>query len=214
MTAVTERPVVRTHRSPEQAVAAAPRRRVSPERVAAGLRELLRDPDRGPVLVLATLWPNHWATLTTRTDPDRHAQARELLDGHDIRVPDAFSETELKALAERWSDAVADRELALMKDPATREDARRLEGSGVGKAAMDAVRAKAAEIAQVEQDLLKDRSAASAAAVSAAASARSPSASRAAGAGSRPSDSRSRACSRACGVTIRRADPPTARSSS
>ncbi|WP_159572150.1 ABC transporter permease [Curtobacterium sp. 18060] len=37
MTAVTERPVVRTHRSPEQAVAAAPRRRVSPERVAAGL---------------------------------------------------------------------------------------------------------------------------------------------------------------------------------
>ncbi|MBF4605897.1 PhnE/PtxC family ABC transporter permease [Curtobacterium sp. VKM Ac-2884] len=37
MTAVTERPVVRTHRSPEQAVAAAPRRRVSPERVAACL---------------------------------------------------------------------------------------------------------------------------------------------------------------------------------
>ena len=74
------------------------------ERVAAGLRELLRDPDRGPVLVLATLWPNHWATLTTRTDPDRHAQARELLDGHDIRVPDAFSETELKALAEHSAE--------------------------------------------------------------------------------------------------------------
>jgi hypothetical protein len=30
------------------------------ERVAAGLRELLRDPDRGPVLVLATLWPQFW----------------------------------------------------------------------------------------------------------------------------------------------------------
>src|SRR4051812_14080940 len=74
---------------------------------------------------------------------------------------------ELKALTERWSGAVADRELSLMTDPATREDARRLEGSGVGKATMDAVRAKAAEIAQVEQDLLKDRSAASAAAVSA-----------------------------------------------
>ena len=56
------------------------------------------------VLVLATLWPNHWATLTTRTDPDRHAQARELLDGHDIRVPDAFSETELKALAEHSAE--------------------------------------------------------------------------------------------------------------
>ena len=28
------------------------------ERVAAGLRELLRDPARAPVLVLATLWPD------------------------------------------------------------------------------------------------------------------------------------------------------------
>jgi hypothetical protein len=71
------------------------------ERVAAGLRELLRDPERGPVLVLATLWPNHWDTLTTRTDPDNHAQARELLDGHDIRVPDAFTGSDLKALTEQ-----------------------------------------------------------------------------------------------------------------
>ena len=31
------------------------------ERVAAGLRELLRDRARGPVLVLATLWPEFWA---------------------------------------------------------------------------------------------------------------------------------------------------------
>ena len=36
------------------------------ERVAAGLRELLRDRDRGPVLVLATLWPELWAPLTAR----------------------------------------------------------------------------------------------------------------------------------------------------
>lgn len=35
------------------------------ERVAAGLRELLRDPARGPVLVLGTIWPEYWATLTT-----------------------------------------------------------------------------------------------------------------------------------------------------
>ena len=34
------------------------------ERVAAGLRELLRDPARGPVLVLATLWPEFWDSLT------------------------------------------------------------------------------------------------------------------------------------------------------
>ena len=33
------------------------------ERVAAGLRELLRDPARAPVLVLATLWPEFWARL-------------------------------------------------------------------------------------------------------------------------------------------------------
>ena len=62
------------------------------ERVAAGLRELLRDPGRAPVLVLATLWP---AVLG---HPDRppgggrpHAQARDLLAGHDIAVPAAFT---------------------------------------------------------------------------------------------------------------------------
>ncbi|MCJ2059428.1 CHASE3 domain-containing protein [Methylobacterium sp. J-048] len=71
----------------------------------------------------------------------------------------------VKALAERWSTEVADRELALMKDRATQDEARRLEGSGAGKATMDAVRAKATEIAQVERDLLKDRSAASATAI-------------------------------------------------
>jgi hypothetical protein len=41
------------------------------ERVAAGLRELLRDPRRGPVLVLATLWPDHWDTLTTLCRSER-----------------------------------------------------------------------------------------------------------------------------------------------
>ena len=68
------------------------------EQVAAGLRNLLREPQRGPVLVLATLWPNHWDTLTTRTEPDLHAHARELLDGHKIKVPDAFSSAGLTAL--------------------------------------------------------------------------------------------------------------------
>jgi hypothetical protein len=36
------------------------------ERIAAGLRTLLDDPPRGPVLVLATLWPQHWDDLTFR----------------------------------------------------------------------------------------------------------------------------------------------------
>ncbi|AJT69663.2 hypothetical protein T261_8066 [Streptomyces lydicus] len=69
------------------------------EQVAAGLRDLLRDPARGPVLVLATLWPEHWESLTTRTDVDRHAHARELLlRGRRIDVPDEFTDTDLAAL--------------------------------------------------------------------------------------------------------------------
>jgi hypothetical protein len=62
------------------------------EQVASGLRELLRDPDRAPVLVLAALWPQHWDTLTRpAAGEDSHAQARELLDGRDITVPAAFT---------------------------------------------------------------------------------------------------------------------------
>ena len=76
------------------------------ERVAAGLRELLRDPGRAPVLVLATLWPGFWDTLTARPagGEDRHAQARELLAGHDITVPAAFTPAQMSQLA-RAADA-------------------------------------------------------------------------------------------------------------
>ena len=71
------------------------------ERVAAGLRELLRDPGRAPVLVLATLWPQFWDTLTVRPDggDDRHAQARDLLAGHDIAVPAALTPSQVRQLA-------------------------------------------------------------------------------------------------------------------
>lgn len=55
------------------------------------------------MLVLATLWPKYWDTLTTRTEPDRHAQARELLGGHRIRVPDAFTGAALGALTQAAS---------------------------------------------------------------------------------------------------------------
>src|SRR5262249_26696212 len=84
------------------------------ERVAAGLRELLRDRARGPVLVLATLWPEFWAELTARPpgDADPHAQARELLDGCGIQVPNAFTPVELRKLEEtadpRLAQAAAD----------------------------------------------------------------------------------------------------------
>ncbi|RKT20053.1 tetratricopeptide repeat protein [Streptomyces sp. 1114.5] len=64
------------------------------ERVAAGLRELLRDPDRSPVLILGTVWPEYLATLATPPTPDQddpHAQARALLlSSTVILVPEAF----------------------------------------------------------------------------------------------------------------------------
>jgi uncharacterized protein YidB (DUF937 family) len=70
------------------------------ERVAAGLRTLLRDRARDPVLVLGTLWPVYWDSLTARTpgSEDTHAQARELLVGRDITVPDAFTAAQLRQL--------------------------------------------------------------------------------------------------------------------
>jgi hypothetical protein len=76
------------------------------ERVAAGLRELLRDRARAPVLVLATLWPQFWDALTARPagGADPYAQARELLAGHDITVPGAFSAAQLQQLS-RVEDA-------------------------------------------------------------------------------------------------------------
>lgn len=76
------------------------------ERLAAGLRSVLRDADRGPVLILATLWPTYWTTLTTqpdRTEPDVHAQARELLEGQPITVPEAFTDADLDGLDARSS---------------------------------------------------------------------------------------------------------------
>ena len=75
------------------------------ERVAAGLRELLRDPGRAPALVLATVWPRFWDALTARpaAGDDWHAQARELLAGHDITVPAAFTPAQMSQLT-RASD--------------------------------------------------------------------------------------------------------------
>jgi tetratricopeptide (TPR) repeat protein len=73
------------------------------ERVAAGLRTLLDDPRRAPVLVLGTMWPEYWTRLTTspaaRTGEDPHAQARALLTGYELLVPAAFSGPDLRAAA-------------------------------------------------------------------------------------------------------------------
>jgi hypothetical protein len=79
------------------------------EQVAAGLRELLRDPARAPVLVLATLWREHWDALTAPSPvrPDPHAQARELLTGHSIPVPDAFTSDQARRLGETGDERLA-----------------------------------------------------------------------------------------------------------
>jgi hypothetical protein len=71
------------------------------ERIAALLRELLRDPRRAPVLVVATLWPHLWDTLTddaTSIVHPAHAQLRALLSGRSIEVPSSFRSADLAAL--------------------------------------------------------------------------------------------------------------------
>jgi tetratricopeptide (TPR) repeat protein len=71
------------------------------ERISSELRELLRTTARGPILVLATLWPDDWNLLTQggiSPGDDPHAHARALLVGRSIPVPHVFTSTELRAL--------------------------------------------------------------------------------------------------------------------
>ena len=66
---------------------------------------------------------------------------------------------ELNELAKEWRSGIAEREIALMAKPETREDARALERSTAGKTAMDLIRAKVDEIQRVERDLWAKRGA-------------------------------------------------------
>jgi hypothetical protein len=63
------------------------------ERAAAALRALIADPGRGPVLVLATLWPEYWDALTREP-----GTRRTLLEGRRIAVPGAFTTAQAAAL--------------------------------------------------------------------------------------------------------------------
>ncbi|WP_184920817.1 SEL1-like repeat protein [Saccharothrix ecbatanensis] len=68
--------------------------------IAAGLRTLLTDPAQTPVLVLGTLWPSYLDQIMRRPaagQADLFADARALLTGHTIRVPEAFTSQELDA---------------------------------------------------------------------------------------------------------------------
>jgi len=65
---------------------------------------------------------------------------------------------ELNELTKNWR-GIAEREIALMAKPETREEARGIESSSSGKTAMDLIRAKVDEIGGVERDLLAKREA-------------------------------------------------------
>ncbi|MFB7506143.1 hypothetical protein ACFC0P_22110, partial [Streptomyces broussonetiae] len=70
------------------------------ERIAAALHTLLTHPDRGPVLVLGTLWPEYADTYTALPlpgDPDPHSRVREILTGRTLTVPDTFDREALHA---------------------------------------------------------------------------------------------------------------------
>ncbi|RMF13803.1 MAG: HAMP domain-containing protein [Alphaproteobacteria bacterium] len=63
----------------------------------------------------------------------------------------------LRAAADQWRREVAEREIALMRDPATREQARALEASGAGKQSMDSIRSLVAQAMKMERNLLGER---------------------------------------------------------
>ncbi|KUN57265.1 hypothetical protein AQJ46_48165 [Streptomyces canus] len=72
------------------------------ERIAAAVHRLLTDEQRGPVLVLGTLWPEYADRYTTLPAPngnDPHTRVRELLTGRTVAVPDAFDSAALAAAA-------------------------------------------------------------------------------------------------------------------
>ncbi|AWI59929.1 methyl-accepting chemotaxis protein [Sinorhizobium fredii] len=75
---------------------------------------------------------------------------------------------ELETLADGWTKDVVVQETKLMASKETMQQARDLEASGVGKKWMDGIRAKAAEIMDVEEKLLTVRSAEAAEAASSA----------------------------------------------
>ncbi|WP_221343385.1 SEL1-like repeat protein [Streptomyces paradoxus] len=84
------------------------------ERIAAAVHHLLTSPQRGPVLVLGTLWPDYfrqYTALPAPGGPDPHSRVRELLAGCTVSVPDSFDSRALAAataLAEGGDRLLAD----------------------------------------------------------------------------------------------------------
>lgn len=92
--------------------------RVTGERIAAAVHDLLVSPERGPVLVLGTLWSQYAAqymALPTPGEEDPHSRVRELLSGHTLTIPEAFDTDALVAAA-----ALAKSGDLLLRDALTR----------------------------------------------------------------------------------------------
>ncbi|MEV0982333.1 helix-turn-helix domain-containing protein [Streptomyces sp. NPDC049915] len=92
--------------------------RAAGERIAAAVHHLLVTSERGPVLVLGTLWPEYahqYTALHAPNEEDPHSRVRELLSGHTLTVPDAFDAQALAA-----ATAVAEDGDRLLADALTR----------------------------------------------------------------------------------------------
>ncbi|WP_432086182.1 helix-turn-helix domain-containing protein [Streptomyces sp. bgisy095] len=92
--------------------------RAAGERIAAAVHHLLVTPERGPVLVLGTLWPEYlhqYTALPAPKEDDPHSRVRELLSGHTLTVPEAFDARALAA-----ASAVAKGGDQLLADALTR----------------------------------------------------------------------------------------------
>ena len=72
----------------------------------------------------------------------------------------------IKHFEQEWRTTIAEREIALMRNAATQENARALEASGAGKDLMDQLRGAHAEFDQAERSLLEVRTAKKAASAS------------------------------------------------
>ncbi|MCW6508419.1 methyl-accepting chemotaxis protein [Lichenifustis flavocetrariae] len=67
---------------------------------------------------------------------------------------------QIKTFSEAWKTQVAEPEIRLARDPATRDQARAMEASGAGKTAMDSIRSLMHETDAMERGLLTARTAA------------------------------------------------------
>ncbi|MGA5900276.1 hypothetical protein [Streptomyces venetus] len=105
---------------------ALPRRSGGWEEIAAAVHGLLTSPQRGPVLVLGTLWADYvkqYTALPAPGGPDPHSRVRELLAGRTVSVPDAFDARALAAataLAEHGDRLLAEPSPAPARTDASR----------------------------------------------------------------------------------------------